>query len=151
MKVAVCHVAQHITPSSMCSDRQCQAAAPAQNTPARRTCNCCHYSLVLGTAVTCRCDSGQAVGPLIVIIEHYWLCDLAGMIGYSAYCPSKFAVRGLAESLRNEVRNKLQQAQQFCHMVHMQPLLQETAASRALQKYTTPSSCNLRPLTLQSM
>jgi hypothetical protein len=27
------------------------------------------------------------------------------MIGYSAYCPSKFAVRGLAESLRNEVGN----------------------------------------------
>lgn len=26
-----------------------------------------------------------------------------GMIGYSAYCPSKFAVRGLAECLRNEV------------------------------------------------
>lgn len=31
-------------------------------------------------------------------------CVCAGMIGYSAYCPSKFAVRGLAESLRNEVR-----------------------------------------------
>jgi NAD(P)-dependent dehydrogenase (short-subunit alcohol dehydrogenase family) len=32
------------------------------------------------------------------------VCLPAGMIGYSAYCPSKFAVRGLAESLRNEVR-----------------------------------------------
>ena len=30
----------------------------------------------------------------------------AGMIGYSAYCPSKFAVRGLAECLRNEVSSQ---------------------------------------------
>lgn len=28
----------------------------------------------------------------------------AGLIGFSAYAPSKFAVRGLAECLRNEVR-----------------------------------------------
>jgi NAD(P)-dependent dehydrogenase (short-subunit alcohol dehydrogenase family) len=28
----------------------------------------------------------------------------SGLIGYSAYAPSKFAVRGLAECLRNEVR-----------------------------------------------
>jgi NAD(P)-dependent dehydrogenase (short-subunit alcohol dehydrogenase family) len=31
------------------------------------------------------------------------LLPLPGMVGYSAYCPSKFAVRGLAECLRNEV------------------------------------------------
>lgn len=30
-------------------------------------------------------------------------CAAAGMIGYCSYAPSKFAVRGLAESLRNEV------------------------------------------------
>eukprot|EP00775_Hariotina_reticulata_P004465 gene4465-4721_t len=30
--------------------------------------------------------------------------SLLGLIGYSAYCPSKFALRGLAESLRNEVQ-----------------------------------------------
>eukprot|EP00879_Flechtneria_rotunda_P022800 GHRR01024080.1.p1 GENE.GHRR01024080.1~~GHRR01024080.1.p1 ORF type:complete len:117 (+),score=21.68 GHRR01024080.1:703-1053(+) len=29
---------------------------------------------------------------------------LMGLVGYSAYAPSKFAVRGLAECLRNEVQ-----------------------------------------------
>jgi hypothetical protein len=30
----------------------------------------------------------------------------AGFIGYTAYCPSKYAVRGLAECLRNEVGSR---------------------------------------------
>ena len=31
---------------------------------------------------------------------------LIGIYGYSAYCPSKFALRGLAESLRGELKPK---------------------------------------------
>jgi 3-dehydrosphinganine reductase len=31
---------------------------------------------------------------------------LIGIYGYSAYCPSKFAIRGLAESLRGEIKPK---------------------------------------------
>lgn len=31
------------------------------------------------------------------------LCVLAGFTGYSAYAPTKYAVRGLADTLRNEV------------------------------------------------
>lgn len=31
---------------------------------------------------------------------------LIGIYGYSAYCPSKFAIRGLAESLRGELKQK---------------------------------------------
>ena len=34
----------------------------------------------------------------------YWFVHTVGFTGYAAYAPSKYAVRGLAECLRNEVR-----------------------------------------------
>jgi NAD(P)-dependent dehydrogenase (short-subunit alcohol dehydrogenase family) len=47
-------------------------------------------------------------GPLsadtLLLTAYCVLLPPAGLIGYSAYAPSKFAVRGLAECLRNEVR-----------------------------------------------
>jgi 3-dehydrosphinganine reductase len=41
-------------------------------------------------------------GGTIVLVSSG--AGLIGIFGYTAYCPSKFAVRGLAESLRGEVR-----------------------------------------------
>jgi NAD(P)-dependent dehydrogenase (short-subunit alcohol dehydrogenase family) len=58
-----------------------------------------------------------------------------GMVGYSAYAPSKFAVRGLAECLRNEVGcdtvavgPAAPQNQQQCGILSACRLLSSTAA-----------------------
>jgi NAD(P)-dependent dehydrogenase (short-subunit alcohol dehydrogenase family) len=32
-----------------------------------------------------------------------WLALVVGMVGYSQYAPSKYALRGLADCLRNEL------------------------------------------------
>jgi NAD(P)-dependent dehydrogenase (short-subunit alcohol dehydrogenase family) len=99
--------------SCRCKDTHLHAEVPANNTPPTQgQLRIVSLFVELGTAAASRRESnGQAVAPLWYTTEHGRLCGPAGMIGYSAYCPSKFAVRGLAESLRNEVGSKLQQAQ----------------------------------------
>ncbi len=41
-------------------------------------------------------------GRVVVVAS---LAAFVGMAGFSTYCPTKFALRGLADSLRSEVRH----------------------------------------------
>lgn len=45
----------------------------------------------------------QHTGKIVMISSG---AGIIGIYGYSAYCPSKFALRGLAESLRGELKQK---------------------------------------------
>lgn len=57
------------------------------------------------------------------------------MVGYAAYCPSKYAVRGLAECLRNEVGGVTKLP--TCPPLH-QAVLQQTAVGRRGQQGQVP-------------
>ncbi|KAJ2778714.1 3-dehydrosphinganine reductase [Coemansia javaensis] len=49
-----------------------------------------------------RMVEGKVRGGRVVMVSS--VLGMLGLVGYAAYCPSKYAVRGLAEALRNELQ-----------------------------------------------